>query len=402
MFRQKKKEQISRTNPGFEESERKTPITGVLLLLLMFIIGTLFGWRALDDLGRVPSRPPDLSTCAGRYIEYGNLYEPSNVPEPRLLKPDWPQFYFYDDSSHCQYNDLEQKQNVPALITDKRLPGEKSLRELSDKYQNINNQYNQARQDRMDLEAQYGIGLQERQANLPKEIFPVTPAIQSNITDLRAEEERSRATVESYEAQRSKLQASLKAVDEEIKEAYKPVFAEHNRRLRVYEFKVFLLQFLLIVPLFLLLFWAYARQARKNSPYAIIITAMLGVVGLLLARVILLWFWDLFLARVIETLWRWIQNFQILRSLVFYGGMVLSFALFGGAVYYLQKKIFDPRRLTLRRFRAKQCPHCQASLDLAGDFCPNCGQAVREKCSACGKSRFIGLPVCPHCGAKAV
>ena len=45
-FWKKKEEEISRENPGFEESEHQTPKAGVILLIVMFIAGLFFGWRA--------------------------------------------------------------------------------------------------------------------------------------------------------------------------------------------------------------------------------------------------------------------------------------------------------------------------------------------------------------------
>ena len=65
-FWKKKEEEISRENPGFEESEHQTPKARVVLLIVMFIAGLFFGWRALDDVGRIPSPPQALSACAYR------------------------------------------------------------------------------------------------------------------------------------------------------------------------------------------------------------------------------------------------------------------------------------------------------------------------------------------------
>ena len=74
--------------------------------------------------------------------------------------------------------------------------------------------------------------------------------------------------------------------------------------------------------------------------------------------------------------------------------------IFGGAVFLLQRKVFDTRRVTIRRFRSKQCPQCQTSLDLAINFCPNCGYQVKALCESCKGARYVGMPVCPACGAR--
>ena len=54
----------------YPESENRTPIAGYILLLAMFIASVFFGWRALDDLQNVPTRPELLSQCAAEFVEY--------------------------------------------------------------------------------------------------------------------------------------------------------------------------------------------------------------------------------------------------------------------------------------------------------------------------------------------
>lgn len=412
----RRKSEISRTAPGFEEAgERRTPKTGIVLLVAMFAAGVFFGWRALDDLARVPARPPELSHCAARYLSREGTYQPTPLRSP-LAESIGESFYFYEDSRQCRWNDLETSHGIPGLMA-KREPIESALRELSQKYAEASRNLEDARRRRRDVENQYGIGLEEIQTQIqrellskfggepakppaPRQVFPVTPAVQGEIQNLRAEETRLEGVLAGYEAERRSKEAELKAVDEELKQAYAPVFAAHDRRLRLYEFKVFLLQLALVAPLFLLALWGYVRLLARDSPYAVIFTAVVAVLGLLALRVLLFWFWGLFLARIVEVLLQWFRRFELIRSIVFYLGMLLSFAVFGGAVYYLQKRIFDPARVAIRRFRAKQCPHCQTSLDLAASHCPNCGSKVRERCAVCGNLRYVGLPACPHCGNR--
>lgn len=373
-----KKEEISREKPGFEETERSTPKAGIALLILMFIAGMYFGWFALNDLARVPEAPPALSTCGYRYQAFNNYY-PSTLVRSPIAEPFYDEFgnlqkshyYAGDSSKNCLFNDLEIANQIPGRVKN-RIIWEDRLALI---YPELST-----------LENQYQIGLEERQADLPKNIYPITPEIQNRIVELRA--------------QRTEYEAEIKKADEELKDAYKPVFEEHNKRLRWYEFKVFVIQFLFVLPLFFLVLRWYLRLFRKDSPYTIILMGVLAVAGILLLRVTLFWFWGLFLARIIEVLWRWIQQSQLIRSLVFYLGMMLSFSVFGGAVYYLQKRIFDPVRVAIRRFRSKQCPHCQTNLDLSQNFCPQCGYQLKEKCASCGDMRFKDLPVCQYCGNK--
>src|SRR3989338_1622016 len=398
-FFKRQSEDISRVEPGFEEGERHTPWTGVVLLIIMFIAGIFFGWRAIDDLARVPSRPVDLSYCSATYATSETTYRPSFVSSP--IVPEEPGYYqkygtYSPEEPPCSFNDLEIAAGIPALDQEHR----SILKAIHDSVGTERQDYERVRQRREELESQYNLRLQERQAGLPSATQEVLMDLQSKIAVASQEEQRLSILLDQKISAERARSAELKAIEDKLREAYRPVFAEQHRRLRWYEFKVFLLQIIFVLPLFLLALRAYLRQLKRNSPYAIILTAIVGVMGVLLLRVILLWFWDLFLARLIEVLWRWIQNFEIIRSLVFYLGMILSFSIFGGAVYYLQKRIFDPRRVAIRRFRLKQCPRCQTNLDLAVNFCPQCGHQIKEQCTFCNQARLVELPSCPYCGKR--
>lgn len=399
-FWKKKEEIISRETPGFEEDERRVPKTGLLLLLVMVIAGLFFGWRALDDIARLPQAPEALSFCSNRYFDNAFFYDRLiHVPTPSALyEENYYAKFGYQNSSGCVFSERERVAGIPALFLE-RDNIENEVRPLRDTLRAVEESLQEIRYQIERITREYSIGLQEKGARVAQPIFPISTTAPS-LSALRQEEERLLAEQTQLKGKIRSFDARFKEIDDRLKEAYRPVLRAYNRELRWYEFKVFVLQMLLALPLFWIVFGLYLRLHRKNSPYTLIATAMVVVAAVLFLRVMLVWFWGLFLQSLLETLWEWIQRYRILQSLVFYGGMILSFVVFGGAVYYLQKKIFDPRRVAIRRFRQKQCPRCQASLDLAGEFCPNCGYMLKKKCTSCGNSRFSDLPICPHCGAK--
>lgn len=406
-FFRKKQEEISRTTPGFEETERKTPKTGVILLVIMFVAGIFFGWRALDDLAKIPSKPAPLSYC-GRdyqplsavpysyYSGHSGFYEDYSYQQKPLSSE--PYYNYYRDSQKCVFNQTEKERNIPALMTE-RFPLEERWKSSSGDLNSVNNSLYDVRSQVERATGEYGTGLEEKQTGIPQPIFPIVPAGES-ILLLRQRESELLNQQSVLTAERQRIEGEIRKVDDKLKEAYKPVFQAQNRAQRWYEFKVFLLQFIFTLPFFLFAFWGYLRLHRKSSPYTLIFTAMVGVTSILFLRVILFWFWGLFLQRVFEILIEWFGRFGFFRVILFYGGMILSFVVFGGAVWWLQKKIFDPRRVIIRRFRAKQCPHCQTNLDLTAYYCPNCGNQIKAKCEKCGQARFVGLPSCPYCGTK--
>lgn len=386
LFKNKKEEKIDPSRPGYEEEERRTSKAGYLLLLAMFIAAVFFGWRALDDLKNVPEKPEKLSSCASNFVvykwedfgRYGYDYRSYPAYEPYYSGP------FGTEKPKCVFSSLEKKYGIPEVFT-KRDPTKEELDKLRQELDRATGGISES-------ERQYNLGLQEKQAGVPKNLFPI-PGLQQNIESLRVEQQKLKGRI-------AELEVQLKPIDEKLKVLYKDVLQDYRYAWRWYEFKIFLLEIIFVFPFFWFVFWMYRKMLAKNSPYTIIFTALVGVAAVLALRVFIVWFWSLFLARIIETIWTFILkyfNFGLLKSLVFYGGMVLSIFLFGGAVYLLQKKIFDPRRVAIRRLRQKQCPNCQTSLDLGAGYCPNCGRKLKENCPQCGKERWTDFHFCQHC-----
>lgn len=371
---------------GYEEQEYKTPKAGYVLLLAMFVAAVFFGWKAIDDLQDVPKKPELLSYCANPFVEFNwedqSRYRYSEYPLSR------PVYESYDYSSKikdgCAFSFYEVKYGVPAVF-EKRKTSDLELRNLELELQQTLNSLT-------DSERQYSLGLQEKIAEEQRRLYPV-PAIQQNLESLR--QKRT-----DLEIRIDKLKAELKPLDDRLKAVYKDVMRDYRKDWRWYEFKVFLLEALFVFPFFYFVLFGYKRLLAKNSPYAIIFTALIGVASVFLLRILFVWFWSLFLARLIQNLWNFIQNFALLKSLVFYGGMLLSIVIFGGAVYLLQKRIFDPRRVAIRRLRQKQCPNCQTSLEVSSEFCSNCGRKLKGICQICKKENWSDFKYCKNCGVS--
>lgn len=384
----------------FDGTEHSTPKAGYILLFLMFIAALFFGWRAIDDLKDVPQKPEFLSYCAASFIDYswedygrnGIPTYPSQAEVPlgpvpaAIQKPYGSSEFPVDIKPACLFSSYEVKSRIPAVFEKREA--------LSLELNNFELDLQKAINSIADSERQYNLALEEKTAEEQKKLYSI-PDIQNKLESLRQEKTELEIKID-------KARGDLKPIDDDLKVRYREVMKDYRYQWRWYEFKVFLLELLFVLPFFLFVFWGYQRLLFRNSPYAIIFTALLGVASVLLLRVFIVWFWSLFLARIIQTVWQFIQNFALLRSLVFYGGMVLSIVIFGGAVYILQKRIFDPRRVAIRRIRDKQCPSCQTSLDLADIYCPNCGRELKEKCSVCGTIRWKDLAFCPHCKNKIV
>ncbi len=366
------------------ETERATPKAGYLLLLVMIIASLMFGWRALDDLANVPMRPEPLSSCAYQFLtvdweDIGRFRNDAYYTPLFLEGPYYPR----QEKPVCAFSAIEARFGV-SEVYERRFAVELQLRNSELELQKIENSV-------IDQERQYSLGLTEKIADEQRRLYPIGE-IQQALEPLRMQKA-------DLEIRIDRLRVELRLIDDELKELYRGLLPEFRSAWRWYEFKVFLLEFVFVAPLFLFVFLMYRRLLLAGSPYTIILTALLFVASAFVLRMFLTWFWNLFLARVIQAIWTFVQNFALLKSLVFYGGMLLSIAVFGGAVYLLQKHIFDPKRVAVRSLRKRQCPACSIALEASGEFCPNCGRRIREKCVKCGDLRYTDFSVCPHCGA---
>lgn len=391
------KEQI-----GYSESEKRTPFAGYILLALMVISSLWFGWRTLDDVANIPQRPETLSDCVAPFIasdRWDDLYrgqwqsppayerQPLEFPEKPFSTPQKPK---------CVFSNYEKKYGIEELFSKRiSLVGERS-KLIESSLGTFKLQLEEAEKKLQELENQYNTALGEKIAKEPF-LSPIEP-LREQLVEAQNERNRIREQMMALNSELNAIEKERTPLDEQIKTAATDMMDEYRADFHWYEFFVFLLQAFFAFPFFAIVYWLYLKLAKKESPYTIIFSALIFVAGFLVLRVLLAWFWTLFLARVIQSIWNFIQNFALLKSLVFYGGMILSIAIFGGAVWYLQKKIFDPRRLAARRLKNKQCPNCQSSLDIAEIHCPFCGTTIKETCPHCGKLKFSVLKFCPHCG----
>lgn len=380
MFKKNKKQE--KTNEiGFEERGRKTPFLGYVLLVAMAIVVLLFGFATLDDLSNVPQKPEKLSFCSEKYISY--KWEDSF----RDIAPDRGYYekerFLQSTSKDCVFSEIEKKYGVDKIFLESKSDRE----EITDLKNNISKKEFELQR----IKQNYQLGLLEKVAEVPKGFE--TKDISTQIQNLENELISLKAVLDQKEKK-------LEPQEKQLQEKYNLLQKEYRSLWRVHDFYVFLLQVIFVFPLFFILLKTYFRLSAKNSPYLIIATFLFIPVSIFIIQIVFVYFWGLFLASILEVIWSFIKDIQILKSLLSYLGMILSALIFGGAVYFLQKKIFNSKRVALRHLRDKKCPNCSFSLRLSKNFCSNCGHKVLEKCKSCDNERYVDLSVCQYCGDK--
>ena len=111
---------------------------------------------------------------------------------------------------------------------------------------------------------------------------------------------------------------------------------------------------------------------KTDSPYTIIITAIFFATTILFLEIILLY--DIIPRGFIEKILNFFLNSSILRFVLYYAVVIIVILILGGIVYYIQKEIYDPKRVAIRSLKNNKCPIRDFDLSLANNFCPSCGK----------------------------
>jgi len=366
---------------GFEPEDKPTPTAGKLLLLIMAVLLIFLGMQGLKDIGNIPTKPETLSYCASSGINATDSYIESG------------------SSNACKFSKYEVKHKIPEIYQ-KYSSTTKEAANLNKQKNSINSQIYQIDNQILAAQREYDLSLQENIANENTRIGQTPDQLRQRVQSLQAQKQNLQLSLAPIDAQLNKLQPSITSANKELEAAVKKAKDDYNHDKAIYSLKVFLIQSLFVFPLFFAFLKLYLNLKAKDSPHTVIATTLVGVSGLFVLGISVTYLWSTFLQEILEEVFKLIANLPIFRTVFYYIAMLLIIAIFGGAVYHLQKKIFDPARVQLRRLRAKKCPYCEFPFGFTKDFCPSCGKQLMEKCQKCANQRYTIMRHCPNCGSE--
>lgn len=362
---------------GYEEiSEKKTTKVGYLLLILMavFIIG--ISQTVFSDLSDIPEYPIYPSSCAD--FSTAKKITTRNV-------------------TNCVFKDIDKRFSIDTQF----LAIQPILLQIASKNEAIDTHersISSATSQISRKEREYELSLQEKMTD--EQVLFSKDTIQTEIQQLRAQISSAQAQVSKLRSEQNSLYASINTQLTALKKSYQEALEYFQKVKAWYKLKVFALTLLYVVPFFLFSTRQYFKLKKKDSPYTIIFTALMGAFSILLLQVLWMFLYDIVLARWIKFAIELFSTVPFLRYILYYGGIIVTIAIFGGIVYVLQKKIFDPRKIALRRLKENKCPKCSFVIDRHDDHCASCGVKLKEVCEHCAQKRFVFLPHCPVCGLK--
>jgi len=298
----------------------------------------------------------------------------------------------------CNFSKYEINYKIPSLYETANSIAKKQ-NDLIERRTTLNTQLTTIVNNIKDKQKEYDLSLQESIA-AEKRVGSNPDVLRSQLQTLESNRNSLNSNISQLEPSITSAQAQLKQANNDLDSVSKNAKSDYKSDRAKYELWVFIIRALFVFPVFFVILKVYLKLKAKDSPHTKIATTLLGVSGLFVLGVTVAYVWGLFLQDLLEILSKLFLAAPIFRTLLYYGGMLLVITIFGGAVYHLQKKIFNPQRVRLRRLRAHKCPYCEFPFDFSKNYCPSCGKQLQAKCQHCGGNKFTVMKHCPECGVS--
>jgi hypothetical protein len=355
-------------------SERQTTKIGYVMLFLMVVFVVGIAQTIFFDLGQLVAAPDRPDTCVQRFAD--DNYVRTTVPV-------------------CSFGEIDSQMGIDRLITDIK-PTFEQVVARNVTIDNLEDDQRRLEREIVTQERAYELSLQETIAD-EQELFEANQ-IQLTISQLRNDKAAVDTSLASTKNNRAQLVVSYAAKRGELRTMYDFAEAEYDRQYGWYRFQVFLLMLVFVVPFFAVTTRYYLKLKRANSPHTIIAGAAMIAAALLFLQVVLLFLYEIIPSYWIEVIFSFFLSMPLLRYVLYYGSIVVIIGVFGGIVYFIQKRIYDPLRVARRALKHSQCPRCDFSITRHDTYCANCALVLRHECHVCSQSRSSHLPVCATCG----
>jgi len=357
-----------------EISEKRTSKLGYLILTALFIFLFVIGQTVFSDIKKIPDRPESPSFC---------------VSLKNIESMTYKQF--------CSFNDMDKKYGLDVVY----LNIEHDIDRIVELNRVINNKAQLVHlneRKRSDLLGEYDVSLQEVIAD--EDALLDKTEIKSRIDSLESSNEMLNSEIRQLTSDRDLLIQKIKPDLDRLEVLYTEARDDYKTQIAFYNAKVFILKLLFVLPFFGVFLYLYLKYKKKDSPYTIIITSIFFASTILFLQVVLVFLYEILPMEWFAEIFRVLMSVSILKYLVYYGSVVVVIILLGGIVYYIQRKVYDPKRVAYRYLKDNKCPNCGFNLELAEEYCAKCGRQVKTKCLKCKNLKYVDLAYCPFCGKR--
>ena len=160
-------------------------------------------------------------------------------------------------------------------------------------------------------------------------------------------------------------------------------------------------QLVFLLPIFAIFYAWSARSVKKDKPIQTLLASHLLVIASLpiVLKVIELAI-DIIPNHFFKNLFKTLQSLHLMalwHYFVIFAAIITGLLL----VYFIQRKIFNKKKVMQKRITKGTCIFCNKRLPAGAKFCPFCKTGQFEKCAACGEETLVGGSYCIHCGTPS-
>ena len=163
-------------------------------------------------------------------------------------------------------------------------------------------------------------------------------------------------------------------------------------------FKELLWQMLFLLPLFIVFYLWSVRSVKKDNRLQMLISGHLLVI---ISIPIIMKILEVVLDLIPRHFFKKFFDFLIAFRIVAIWHYIVIVAAIGAAllmIYIIQKKVFNKRRLELKRLAKGLCRRCGKKLPRDSAACPFCGADQLIRCPACDQPTYAAGDYCAMCG----
>ncbi len=388
---------------------KSEPLSGLSLVIIIFldifVLVALF--QGLSDQTASFTTPSDVIpyNCRAIAIDTEN-YDAAQKRDQVLSQVRTYQYDstnpYYVSSSGRHPEDLNADcRKIEELFG--KLVADSELIKLLDTRDQMSNRKSTIQSDINSLRGIYPTTLLEKMADQPKEdsisetsagtIKQDLKKLSDELAKITEEDKANMALIE----QDNNLQGILAYLTPDLAKNLRSTLArlEFN-----YPLKRLGVELLFLIPLFLLIMVWNDRSIKHESGAQTLVSSHLLVV------VFIPIFWEICYAifeiipkQLLQKLMQFLQDLQILMFW-YYFLILLAIGVALASIYFLQKKIFNKKRLIEKRIEKQECQFCGKHLREWDICCPFCGENQFRKCGKCKEETYHELPICRKCGKE--
>lgn len=343
------------------------PLSGLSLVIIIFldifVLIALFQGLADETSSFVTPNDVIPSNCQSIAIDTENFTREQKINQilSQVRNYQYESYSYKDIPAAGRHPEALHPECLKIDALFEKIRSDAEFSKLLDTRDQISNQRTSIQSDISRLQGSYDTILQEKIANQPANqsisgsgADVIRQDLQKRTEELGKVLEQEKANTALIE-QNSNLQGILVYLTPELAKNLRSIL---SRLEFTYPLKRVGVELLVLIPLFLLVwYWNDRSILRENGAQTLVSSHLLVVVFIPIFWKICEAVFDIIPEQLLQTIMKFLQDFQIL-ILWYYFLILLAIGVALAAIYFLQKKIFNRKRLIEKRVEHSECQYC--------------------------------------------